>query len=335
MSHNQQLALRLNYLDLQNTQPHPINFVADSGTAIAAANTINVLGGTNVTTSALGSTITIDASGGSVPEGALGTVFQGQGIGTPSAYSTATYPSTATSTGTLLRADGTNWTITTSTYPATNAVSTLLYASASNTLSKLSILATPGRQLITDGSIPRWINPQTDVYLSDDLIAGQNNQFGNTNYSANTQNAAGITRTSILNHPGVMQLSTGVNTNGAVGMTHGNTIIATSGRILLNFLAKITTLSDGTDTYTLRIGLGDDGTATGDFANGAYFEYTHGTNSGNWQIKTANNSTRTTNNTSTAADTNWNLYTIDMNAANSLRPSEVRLTSPALSKSFS
>ena len=140
--------------NLTNAVPSlPINFVADSGTAIAAANTINVLGGTNVTTSALGSTITIDASGGSVPEGALGTVFQGQGIGTPSAYSTATYPSTATSTGTLLRADGTNWTITTSTYPATNAVSTLLYASASNVMSALAT-ANNGTLVTSNTGVP-------------------------------------------------------------------------------------------------------------------------------------------------------------------------------------
>ena len=39
--------------------------------------------------------------------GASGTVLQGQGIGTADAHSTATYPSTATGTGTILRADGT------------------------------------------------------------------------------------------------------------------------------------------------------------------------------------------------------------------------------------
>lgn len=197
----------------------------------------------------------------------------------------------------------------------TYATGDLLYASASNTLSKLAISTSPGRQLLTDGSIPRWFNPITDIFLLDDLISAGGTTAGNTNYIFNTQNSAGTARTGTLNHPGVIQLQTGVNTNGAIGMSHGNTIIASSGRILLNFVAKIDTLSDGTDTYTLRIGLGNDTTATGDYNDGAYFEYTHGTNSGNWQIKTANNSSRTTNNTSTAADTNWHLYTIDMNAA--------------------
>lgn len=80
---------------------------------------------------------------------ASGKVLQGQGVGVTSDFSTATYPSTATGTGTLLRADGTNWVATTSTYPNTNAVNTLLYASSANVMSALptantAVLATNG-----------------------------------------------------------------------------------------------------------------------------------------------------------------------------------------------
>lgn len=50
---------------------------------------------------------------------ASGKVLQGQGVGTNSAFSTATYPATATTTGQILRADGTNWTGTTATFPNT------------------------------------------------------------------------------------------------------------------------------------------------------------------------------------------------------------------------
>lgn len=53
------------------------------------------------------------------PTDTSGKVLQGQGVGTTSAFSTATYPSTATSTGVILRADGTNWVATTATYPTT------------------------------------------------------------------------------------------------------------------------------------------------------------------------------------------------------------------------
>ena len=53
------------------------------------------------------------------PTASVGKVLQGQGIGTASDFSTATYPSVATGTGTILRADGTNWVPTTATYPNT------------------------------------------------------------------------------------------------------------------------------------------------------------------------------------------------------------------------
>ena len=71
-----------------------------------------------------------------------GTATAGQmlqsGASTTPAWSTATFPATATGTGTILRADGTNWVATTSTYPNTNAVSTLLYASGTNVMAALA-----------------------------------------------------------------------------------------------------------------------------------------------------------------------------------------------------
>lgn len=86
----------------------------------------------------------------SVGPGSSGQVLQSGGNASNPAYSTATYPSTATGTGTILRANGTNWVATTSTYPNTNAVSTLLYASSANVMSALTT-ANNGA-LITDGS---------------------------------------------------------------------------------------------------------------------------------------------------------------------------------------
>lgn len=70
--------------------------------------------------------------------GTAGQVLRSGGAGADPAYSTATYPATATGTGTILRADGTNWTATTTTYPNTNAINTVLYASSANVMSALA-----------------------------------------------------------------------------------------------------------------------------------------------------------------------------------------------------
>ena len=49
-------------------------------------------------------------------------------------WTTATFPSTATSTGTILRADGTNWVASTATYPNTATAGTFLVAATANTV---------------------------------------------------------------------------------------------------------------------------------------------------------------------------------------------------------
>lgn len=98
----------------------------------------------------------------STAAGNAGQLLRSTGSAAPS-WTTATYPNTATTTGSILRADGTNWVATTATYPSTagtagtilratstgftNSSSTypdtvsvnqILYASAANTISGLS-----------------------------------------------------------------------------------------------------------------------------------------------------------------------------------------------------
>lgn len=108
----------------------------------------------------------------SLAVGSTGTVLQGNTGADPS-FSTATYPSTATGTGTLLRADGTNWVATTSTYPNTNAINTLLYASSANVM---SALATVNSNVLTtsSGGVPTWASQSsvgTWVFLSSQTAA--------------------------------------------------------------------------------------------------------------------------------------------------------------------
>ena len=60
----------------------------------------------------------------------------------------------------------------------------------------------------------------------------------------------------------------------------------------LETTARISNLSDGTNTFTVRLGFID--TDTGESTDGCFFRYTDGTNSGKWQGVCRNNNTEST-----------------------------------------
>lgn len=70
--------------------------------------------------------------------GSAGQVLVSGGASADPTWTTATFPVSATSVGTILRADGTNWVATTATYPATTTSQQLLYSSADNVIGGLS-----------------------------------------------------------------------------------------------------------------------------------------------------------------------------------------------------
>lgn len=88
--------------------------------------------------------------------GASGKVLQGQGVGTASDFSTATYPSTATGTGTILRADGTNWAATTATYPTTTTANQLLVSTATNVVGGVTAGTTGTVLTGVTGAVPAF-----------------------------------------------------------------------------------------------------------------------------------------------------------------------------------
>lgn len=116
------------------------------GTPVALA-----YGGTNANlTASNGGIFYSTATAGAVLSGTAtaGQMLRSGATAAPT-WSTATFPATATGTGTILRADGTNWVATTSTFADTYAVSTILYASASNVVSGL---AAANRAVLTSGA---------------------------------------------------------------------------------------------------------------------------------------------------------------------------------------
>lgn len=92
------------------------------------------------------------------PSATAGQVLQSGGGAANPSYSTATYPSTATGTGTFLRANGTNWLASTATLPNTAAQGDLLYGSAANTWTSLAKNTTATRYISNTGTSnnPAW-----------------------------------------------------------------------------------------------------------------------------------------------------------------------------------
>lgn len=115
---------------------------------------------------------------------------------------------------------------------------------------------------------------------------------------------------------GIWQCSTSTSTNARAALTFFCNGVGSqskylgSGQTICDFGIKIDQLSNGTDTFTIQIGLLTINSAT---PSGVFLSYTHGTNSGNWVMTSKLSGTQTAN-SSTAADTNWHTYRIVLNA---------------------
>lgn len=166
----------------------------DTGSATASGGAITVTGGvTGLTTSGSGSTLTLTGTlvvgnggtglsslttyallaGGTtstgnvqqIATGSTGQVLQSNGASALATFSTATYPSTATGAGTILRADGTNWVASTATFADTYAASNLLYSNGTNTVTGLAT-AIDGVLITSHTGVPSWLaNSATPGYV--------------------------------------------------------------------------------------------------------------------------------------------------------------------------
>lgn len=135
-------------------------------------------------------------------------------------------------------------------------------------------------------------------------------------FNAGTGSAAGteIAPTN-ANQIGVIQIETGTTTTGSAGIgTNPDALLLGNGQAVFEGSFRVPTLSDGTNTYTSRIGFIDSHTA--DSTDGVYFEYDSST-SANWRVATASNSTRTKTSSATAVDTSFHTFKAVVNAAGS------------------
>jgi hypothetical protein len=144
-----------------------------------------------------------------------------------------------------------------------------------------------------------------DTYMryTDDFLANLTGPWGFVNINSgsafygnfgvdNTEKATGVahctTSTGATSGAGVITASALSALTFGFGFTYE-----------LSFRIALSDLSDGSETYTARIGFLDN--SSGAPTDGAFFRYTHGTNSGKWEAVTISNSVETAEDTTIAA----------------------------------
>lgn len=255
--------------------------------------------------------------------GSSGQVLQSGGASADPAYSTATYPATATGTGTILRADGTNWVATTATYPNTVTQANFLYGSATNVVSGLAPTSLAGGFPTYDGTNGVWFSPRSQLYEWDDFLSSEaNTSYSKICWQRMAVNGGGISMTNAAQesgHPGVASLNITTSAGSGGGLICGvnggnNPLIFGGGRCIAEFIVKIPNVSDATDTFTTLIGFNS--ATSGALGNNALvFSQNSGVASGVWQMIAVKSGGGTTTATSgTSPDNAWHRYTIDVAA---------------------
>lgn len=186
-----------------------------------------------------------------------------------------------------------------------------LYASGTNTLSKRAI-GNAGQVSRVISGVPTWddfVNISNYAIINEDFLTSSTQ--GQSAWSTSgTGTGSGIS--TVIDpvtggaNPGVLRLAMGTTTTGTAGISsNASTKIfnLSNGTIYHETIIRLGTLSNGTDTYAVQVGMTDQAGTFPDANNGVYFKYSNGINSGNWACVCANSATTTTINTSVAAIT--------------------------------
>lgn len=172
----------------------------------------------------------------------------------------------------------------------------IAYSTNATGVSIPSLMTADGSQWLMAGTR----NPKAFVEIYEDWLSGTG--VGNNGFTVNASGGAATLSTTQLdtNKPGVLELATGTGTTGRANVNNGGlSLFFGGGEAQCVCLVHIPVLSVVGDEYIIRIGFGDIASSA-DHTDGAYFEYDRLTAGDFWRVKTANNSTRTAVDTTTA-----------------------------------
>lgn len=232
----------------------------------AAGTDVSLLdGGTNASlTASNGGIFYSTATAGAI---LAGTATAGQmlrsGATAAPTWSTATFPATATATGSVIRADGTNWAATTATYPATTTVNQLLYSSATNTVGGLAT-ANNGILITSGTGVPSILASSANGQIP--IASGA----GPAAWATVTGTANQVT---VTNGANSITLATPQDIHTAATPTFGGITAAshTGGTAASSTLTLKSTSGAGTtDAIVFQVG-NNGGTEAGRFLNSGYF----------------------------------------------------------------
>jgi len=229
-------------------------------------------GGTNANlTASNGGIVYSDASAFAVLAGTAtaGQMLRSGASGAPS-WSTATFPSTATGTGTILRADGTNWVATTATYPTTTSAGTFLVSGTANTVTAsatptLGVAGTTAGTLGLSGSTSGVVTLQTAAAAGTWSLTLPTT--GGTNGFVLTTNGSGVTS---WTNPTSLGIDLDVGTTGITNGTTGRPLYNNAG--VLGEYSSVPVSFGGTGLTSLtagRIPYGAGVSGTDPFGNSA------------------------------------------------------------------
>ena len=194
----------------------------------------------------------------------------------------------------------------------------ILYASAANTLAKLAI-PQAGSILMSDGTNVYWANASNTYIMYEDFY----NEFspGTLGFRGTASGAGSAVNNfddGTQNNSGIVSLETGTDTNGRASLySSDRTVILGGGIQVIEWLLTVDALSNPTNRYIIRAGIGNTETQDVTRANDCvYFEYAEDGTAAfdNWRLVTSSGGTATSTDSTVAAVADWIKLRIEINA---------------------